>query len=62
MTEIEPTDFRVAATMIAGPGALRAGDALHLAITRRLGVDLATLDQRLAKAAPLHGIDLIPFD
>lgn len=62
VTEIEPTDFRVAATMIAGPGALRAGDALHLAVARRLDSDLATLDRRLAKAAPLYGIDLMPFD
>jgi uncharacterized protein len=60
--EVEPNDFRVAATMIAGPGALRAGDALHLAIARRLGADLATLDRRLAKAAPLHGIALIAVE
>jgi hypothetical protein len=36
---------------------LRAGDALHLAIALRLGVDqLATLDSVLAKNAAMHGL------
>jgi predicted nucleic acid-binding protein len=35
---------------------LRAPDALHLAITRRLGASLITLDRRLATAAPELGI------
>ena len=36
--------------------ALRAPDALHLAISRRLGATLITLDQRLAAAA--RGLDI----
>jgi predicted nucleic acid-binding protein len=40
---------------------LRAPDALHLAICRRLGLQLATLDRRLATAARELGIEaLIP--
>ena len=40
---------------------LRAPDALHLAICRRLGLQLATLDRRLATAARELGVEaLIP--
>ncbi|WP_332674114.1 type II toxin-antitoxin system prevent-host-death family antitoxin [Aromatoleum sp.] len=42
-----PADFRAAALLIDGPVALRSGDALHLAVVRRLGADLASLDRRL---------------
>ena len=35
--EIDPADFRTAAVLIESPAALRAGDALHLAVARRLG-------------------------
>lgn len=36
--------------------ALRVPDALHLAIVRRLGVALVTLDRRLATAAGEFGV------
>jgi predicted nucleic acid-binding protein len=60
MTEIEPADFRAAALLMDGPWPLRAGDALHLAVAKRLPADLATLDRRLADAAPGCGIALLP--
>jgi predicted nucleic acid-binding protein len=60
LTEIEPVDFRSAALLIDAPGGLRAGDALHLAVARRLAADLATLDRRLADAAPVWGVPLLP--
>ena len=53
--EIEPADFRTAAVLIESPAALRAGDALHLAVVRRLGARLATLDNRLRTAASSFG-------
>jgi hypothetical protein len=37
---------------------LRAPDALHAAICRRLDLTLVTLDQRLAKAAREVGIEV----
>lgn len=58
LTEIEPADFRSAALLIEGPGGLRAGDALHLAVARRIPAKLATLDRRLADAAPAWGVPL----
>ena len=60
LIEIEPTDFRSAALLIEGPGGLRAGDALHLAVARRIPAKLATLDRRLAEAAPAWGVPLFP--
>lgn len=51
-------DFRVAASLCADPAAaLRSGDALHLAVTRREGLVLVTRDKAMARAAELHGID-----
>ena len=58
MTEIEPTDFRTAAVLIESPAALRAGDALHLAVARRLGARVASLDQRLCSATKALGLTL----
>lgn len=40
---------------------LRAGDALHLAIARDSGHTLATLDTRMASAAPLLGVSVEPI-
>jgi predicted nucleic acid-binding protein len=52
-----PTHFRVAATIADRHElGLRAADALHLAICADYGAKLATLDERLAKAAPLVGV------
>jgi hypothetical protein len=59
-TEVEPGDFRAAASLMDGPWPLRAGDALHLAVAKRLAADLATLDRRQADAALGHGIPLLP--
>jgi predicted nucleic acid-binding protein len=56
LVEIEPGDFRTAAVLIATPAALRAGDALHLAVARRLNARLASIDRRLCEAADLLGI------
>lgn len=39
--------------------ALRAGDALHLAVARAHGCTLLTLDERLAKAAPELGVPVL---
>jgi hypothetical protein len=41
---------------------LRAGDALHLAIARRLGEPLLTLDRRLAAAAESLGVQVGALD
>jgi hypothetical protein len=38
---------------------LRAGDALHVAVVRRLGESLLTLDRRLAAGAEALGIEVI---
>jgi uncharacterized protein len=56
MTEIEPADFRTAAVFIETPIALRAGDALHLAVARRLGARIASLDRRLRDASETLGL------
>jgi predicted nucleic acid-binding protein len=54
--EINPADFRTAAVLIESPTALRAGDALHLAIARRLDARVASLDRRLCEAAAVLGL------
>ncbi|ANQ83377.1 hypothetical protein dqs_0300 [Azoarcus olearius] len=54
--EVEPADFRTAAVFINCPVALRAGDAVHLAVTRRSGARIASLDRRLGDAADALGI------
>jgi len=56
MTEIEPADLRTAAVFIETPIALRAGDALHLAVARRLGARIASLDRRLCDASETLGL------
>ena len=59
LTEIEPSDFRASALLMDGPCPLRAGDALHLAVAKRLPAGLATLDHRLAAAAADCGVPLL---
>lgn len=57
LVNIDPVDFEFAAGMSdysAMP--LRAGDALHLAVCKRLGTRLATFDARMAAAANHHGV------
>ena len=54
--EIDPADFRTAAVLIESPTSLRAGDALHLAIARRLGARIASLDRRLCAATEVLGL------
>ena len=54
--EIDPADFRTAAVLIESPTALRAGDALHLAVARRLGARIASLDHRLCAATDVLGL------
>ena len=54
--EIEPVDFRTAAVFIETPLNLRAGDALHLAVARRLGARIASLDKRMRDAAETLGL------
>jgi hypothetical protein len=61
MTEIEPADFRTAAVLIETPVALRAGDVLHLAVARRLGARLASLDRRMCAAAERLGLARYEF-
>jgi uncharacterized protein len=55
--EIHAVDVRLAGAYVRRFDlALRAPDALHLAITRRLDVALATLDRRMAGAARELGV------
>lgn len=62
LVEVDPGDFRTAATLLDLPAmALRAADALHLAIAHRLRADLATLDRRQRMAASHYGIGLFPL-
>ena len=56
LIEVDPADFRTAAVLIEGPFGLRAGDALHLAIARRLDTPLGSLDHRQIAAAEGLGI------
>jgi len=57
VVNVESEDFAVAAGMSDHSAiALRAGDALHLAICTRLGTRLATFDAGLAAAANHHGV------
>ena len=58
LAEVDPADFREAATIIDRSINLRAGDALHLAIARRLDCTLLTLDKRQADAARGIGLKL----
>jgi uncharacterized protein len=56
-TDIEASDVRLAYIYVRRFDlGLRAPDALHLAITRRLDVTLVTLDRRLINAASALGV------
>ena len=55
--DVHPADVRLAYSYVRRFGlALRAPDALHLAITHRLNATLVTLDRRLERAARELGI------
>lgn len=61
LVEVDPGDFRTAVTLLdLSTTALRAADALHLAVARRSRAKLATLDRRQGEAAGQFGIDLFP--
>jgi len=56
--EIEPADVAAAGTYLRRFDlSLRTPDAIHIAITRRVGAMLATFDQRMAMAA--RSLDLV---
>lgn len=59
LIEVDPADFRTAAVLIESPFGLRAGDALHLAIARRIGARLGSLDHRQLTAAKGLGIPIL---
>ncbi len=60
MVEIEPMDHDLAAAWAGDIGlVLRGGDALHLAIARRTGFPMATLDNGMASAARKLGLPLV---
>lgn len=53
-------DYRGAASMSAHPRPpLHAADALHLAVTARLGAVLHTLDEQQATGGRAHGIQAV---
>lgn len=57
VVNIEPLDFDVAAALCDQTAIpLRAGDALHVAVCKRIGTRLATFDAGLAAAASHHGV------
>jgi predicted nucleic acid-binding protein len=57
--EVRPADVRLAYAYVRRfELMLRAPDALHLAIARRIDVTLATLDRRLARAAEELGVSV----
>ena len=57
---ISPTVFQTASIFIdQSTTGLRAGDALHLAIAASHGCTIATLDQALAKSAPICGVPVV---
>lgn len=61
LIEVEPDDFRTAAVLLDAPTlSLRAADALHLAVARRLRARLMTLDRRQTAAAQHYGLPLLP--
>ena len=59
---VSQAHFRAAATFTNHHSLnLRAGDALHLAISADHGATICTLDHRLAQAAPVLGIAVHPL-
>ena len=67
LSAVEPApvlrgDFEYARDLLRlGPTRLRAADALHVAVARRLGARLATLDAAMAEAALSAGLTFEPI-
>jgi len=60
--DVEAADFRAASAIVRRfELMLRAPDALHIAVCRRLDARLATLDVRLAEAAGALGVRVAPI-
>ena len=60
--DMETADFRAASAIVRRfELMLRAPDALHIAVCRRLDARLATLDVRLAEAANALGVRIAPL-
>jgi predicted nucleic acid-binding protein len=58
--EIRPADIAIAQTMLRQLELkLRAPDAIHLAVARRLKVAIATFDRPMAKVAHMLGIPVV---
>lgn len=59
LVDVQSADVRAAGMIVRRfELMLRAPDALHIAITRRLGAALITMDRRLATAASDLGVDV----
>lgn len=57
--QVLEVDFTSSMSLVdAGPRGLRSGDALHLAIAKRVGFAIATLDRDLADAAEASGVEV----
>lgn len=57
LLDIQAADFQTAAQLVGQPGmALRAPDALHIAIAQRYCAGLATLDRKQAAGARAAGL------
>jgi len=56
---VVPADIDEARALVCGYPPLRAPDALHLAVARRLAVPLATLDGGLRKAALASATEVV---
>ena len=57
LVDVEARDFDEAARLCDQAAApLRAGDALHLALCKRLGARVATFDRGMATAAQCHAL------
>ncbi|HUJ47190.1 MAG TPA: type II toxin-antitoxin system VapC family toxin [Rhizomicrobium sp.] len=60
--EVFSADVRAASVSVRQLTAnLRAPDAIHLAIARRVGAELATFDSKMASAAAASGIKIFPL-
>ncbi len=60
MVAIVESDFAAAEALLERfELGLLTGDALHLAIARRLGAPLLTLDRRLAASAEVLGVEVV---